>query len=390
MIPVVVTSTTPQNTLQKDIDNLFDLLLSSEDLTETVEGFIPKTSPCGTLHDITKYIPLWVVYEKQDIESTGEKAISVFDFLQKYYDWLYCDTEEGAQYTLSEKLLDLIDVETTKTKFYENFAFTYADGFDVNLLEKNGGTVSNENFIKFIKSIRKNVHQRKTTINAIKYFFVSLFGIQNPNDIEVYEPKRNILRLNGGAFPNDKFKFRNPGVTGEYNDRFDLAGSYLNGSRMQDSDWIQDYSYLLKVGRTADIYRETYSNMMHPAGIRVVFEKTINDYQGPQNPDITQTLSEIPQIGNYGPYQFGVTYSAGISYVAGVTLYGLSSCVGCTSGYGWSAAPSGVATHFFPKWSGSIIQSNFFFINIQDLFNIYYSEGFTSPNQGLTCGNCSP
>lgn len=387
-IPVVVTNV-QQNVLKRDIDTLFETLKSTEDLQETLDGFIPKSASCNTLHDITKYIPLWVVYEKQELESQGQTPISIFDFLQKYYDWLYCDTDEGAQYTLSEKLLDLIDVETTKSKFYESFAFAYANGFNTSILDINGGNVSTENFIKFIKSIRKNLHQRKTTISAIRYFFVSLFGIENPADVEIYEPKRNMLRLNGGAFLSDKFKFRNEGTTGDYNDRYDLAGSYLNGSRMQDSDWIQEYSYLLKIGKTADIYREMYLDMLHPAGMRVVFEKTINDYEGPQNPDITQTLSESPLIGNYGPYQIGVTYNSGISYIGGITLYGLPQCTGCTTGYGWDdGATYGVVTHFFPNWTNEITESNFLFINIGDLFDIYYQEGFTSPNSGLTCGAC--
>ena len=40
---------------------------------------------------------------------TKANAISVFDFIQKYYDWLYCDSQDGAQYMLSENLLNLID-----------------------------------------------------------------------------------------------------------------------------------------------------------------------------------------------------------------------------------------------------------------------------------------
>ena len=42
-----------------------------------------NSSYCGTNFDITKYIPLWVVYEKQERIDNGESnPVSIFDFLQ--------------------------------------------------------------------------------------------------------------------------------------------------------------------------------------------------------------------------------------------------------------------------------------------------------------------
>jgi hypothetical protein len=381
--PIVTTLST--TSLKSQLDNFFQKIESSEDLLEDLlgTGFVPNDAGCSSLHDITKYIPLWVVYEKQELENGSSTQISIFDFLQKYYDWLYCDNSSGSQYYLSSNLLDLIDIEKTKTNFYEKFAKNYADGFDVKLIQGTNPAVTNESFISFIKNIRKNIHQRKTTIEAIKYFFLVLFAI---DDVTIYEPKRDILRLNGGAFSNENFSFINEGETGDYEERSDLAGSYLNHSRMQDSNWIQEYSYLLKAGYTAELYRETYLNMLHPAGLNVFLEKTIEDYQGPENPDVIQTVSEIPLLENYAPYEFSTNYTTAISSFNGITLYGLTFCSGCTLKFD----PFESATHVFPKWAGSIDQSitNFWGINIDAMFGFFYEQGATSPNYGLTCGNC--
>jgi hypothetical protein len=360
---------------QSQIDNFFDLVNSEIDI---------NTDTCNTVFDISKYVPLWVVFEKQKMESEGQNPVTIFDFLQKYYDWLYCDESDGARYTLSQNLLDLIDIEKTKEVYYKSFISIYLDGFDSNLLKINGGQIETESFIQFVKDVRKNLYQKKTTLESVKYFFNKLFSI-SPDDIQIYYPKQLVLRLNGGRFYNDSFKFK--GGTGSYESRNDLAGSYLNGSRMQDSDWIQDFSYLMKVGLTADIYRDTYLNMMHPAGLKVVFENTITDYQGPGDGDIVFTVCESPLIGNYFPYGLTTSYTTQIGTGPdGVTpLYGLTACVGCADPYDKEFE---MPTHVYPNWTGEITASRFFDINITDMFQLCYVQGFTSPNYGLTCGGC--
>ena len=91
---------------------------------------------CGTNFDISRYIPLWVVYEKQERISNGETTpISIFDFLQKYYNWLYCDLEGGGQYDLSQALIDLIDIEKTKREYYKRFLFSFVPGVEETVLD---------------------------------------------------------------------------------------------------------------------------------------------------------------------------------------------------------------------------------------------------------------
>ena len=364
--------------LASQLDAFFDLL-EGENILNNVNDSCPR------IYDITKYIPLWVVHEKKRLEDEqGQSVVTIFEFLQKYYDWLYCDTENGANYGLTQKLLDLIDIETTRKEFYGRFIDTYANGFDKRLLRSDPdaiGRLEDEDLVKFIKNISKNLYHRKTTIDGIRYFFKSLFPTVDEADLYIYYPKVNLLRLNGGKFNTESFTFK--GITGSYESTNDLAGSYLNGSRLQDSNWFQDYSYLLK---GASDYENVYTNMMHPAGLRVIFEKTIEEYPGPGAPDENFLFCERPILGNYASYRLGVTYNTqiGVGTYSGTTyaLYGITYCQNC----GVTAPFDNYPAHVFPNWAENIIQFRFNEINIFDFFNMCYTSGFTSPNAGLTCG----
>jgi len=362
------------SSLASQIDAFFDSLVEND-------GF---DISCSSFLSIAKNTPLWIVHEKYKKEQEGEVVLSIFDFLQKYYDWLYCDESEGAQYFLSRKLLELIDIETTRSEYYKRFVTTYATGLEDALYDKQLNEA--EKLKKFIKNISKNLYHKKTTVEGIKYFFRILFPEFKEADFYVYYPKQNLMRLNGGKFANSKFKFRD--ATGSYDDTNHLGGGYLNGSVMQDSDWFQDYSYLLKTGLPLNDYQVSYKNMMHPAGLKVIFEKTIEDYPGVGNTEIESLICERPILGNYSSYQLGVTYDTqiGVASYAGATysLYGLTYCNNCDL-----AAPWGITypSHVFPNWSGSIIGYRFDDINILDFFNMCFIQGFTSPNAGLTCAD---
>jgi hypothetical protein len=361
--------------LASQLDAFFDILSENG-------GFDVS---CPSFLSIAKNTPLWIVHEKHNKQQEGEVVLTIFDFLQKYYDWLYCDETEGAQYFLSKKLLDLIDIETTRQEYYKRFVTAYASGAED--LVKLGQPLSNsETLIKFIKNISKNLYHKKTTIEGIKYFFKILFPEFQESDFYIYYPKQNLLRLNGGKFNTDKFKFRD--AKGTYDETNHLGGGYLNGSIMQDSDWFQDYSYLLKTGIPLNDYQVSYKNMMHPAGLKVIFEKTIEEYPGVGETEIETLICERPILGNYSMYEMGTTYDTqiGIGNYAGSTysLYGLTFCENCGL-----TAPWGITypSHVFPNWSGSITGYRFDDINISDFFNMCFVQGFTSPNAGLTCAD---
>ena len=335
---------------------------------------------CVTNFDITRSIPQWVIAEKADKIAAGETGvISIFDFMQKYYDWLYCDSTDGAQYSLSSNLLDIIDIEKTREEFLSRIYSVYFNSFPYDSVSANPNILLDlQKARDFIVNIKKTLHGRKTNLEAIRYFFTKLFTVSE-EDILVYFPKKDILRLNGGMFSNEYFSFAS--ATGNY-DQTNSLGSALNISRFQDNDWFHDWSYLIFLGHTQDTsnLKDAYIQSLHPAGLRLVFGKQITDYQGPGVPDENSRICEYPMLKNYAEYSMTLAYGS-IGSIYGITLYGLSGCTGCRlAGF---TGP----THVFPSWTGAITESRFFDINILRFIELCY-EGITSPNENKTCNGC--
>ena len=372
-------------TLNSQQDTVKSKLAELATAIDQLNSLVFDNTSCGTNYSIANQIPLWVVYEKQDRINAGNSGLSIFDFIQKYYDWLYCD-ESG--YELNTNLIDFIDIEKTRTVFLERLSQIYADGFDLKGLQHNGGLITSENLIKFIKGIRRNFYHKKTTEDGIRYLFKTLFGLTD-EDVKIEVPKKNILRLNGGKFYDENFKFA--GRTGSYDLLGTLSGSYLNGSRIQDGNWIQDWSYLLSVGIVASQYKKTYLDIAHPAGLKVVFEKTLADYQGPTYDETIPFVCELPRLSNYAPYGIsfnysgvtaGITYNSGWSGIAGITFIGLTYSTGCCgSAYSGFTGP----TYLFPNWTEQTTVTNFKDLYIGTMLELCYPSELGSPNAGTSC-----
>jgi hypothetical protein len=380
------------NTILSDYDEKFpqnvqeSITQRATSDTEIDIDSITGTS-CTTNFDISRLIPTWVVREKNALEASGEtNVISVFDFLQKYYDWLYCDAEDGAQYSLSNSLLDVIDVQKTREEFLKRIYSVYFNSFPYDDVKNNQNIVFDlQNARDFIVNIRTSLHKRKTNKEAIRYFFNRLFSISE-EDIEIYFPKKDILRLNGGMFSNNQFAFIS--ATGDY-EKTNTLGSGLNISRFQDNDWFHDWSYLIFLGHTQDTkdLKDAYVQSLHPAGLRLVFGKQISDYQGPGVPDEDSRVCEYPLLKNYAPYQMGSTYPF-IGNAFGFSLFGISGCSGCLGTFKTPTATLGFTgpTHVMPTWAG--LNQPFFDINILSFIYMCYDSGMTSPNEFKTCENC--
>lgn len=378
MIPIISTQLTIEQQTSKVGYKLSTLFPSLSSLDDIFFG------SCQMKKDITSQIPLWVIFEKESLESQGFSSTNIFDFLQKYYDWLYCDVENtGSGYQIGEKLLNLVDIEKTREEFVKRLASIYANGIQPDAYSDAGGQLQIENIRNFVKNIRKNFYQKKSTVDGIRYFFRTLYNIQEEN-VKIEYPKKYLLRLNGGKFYNENFVFL--GSTGSYEETNYLSNSYLNYSKIQDGNFYQDYSYLLKVGIQSSYYKDTYKTLAHPAGLKVLFEKTLEDYDGPNDNYDSQFTCQQTFLKNYAAYKFINDYSSNILGVSGdVTYYGLSRCAGCTL-YGQFNAP----TYVFPNWNTeSVIGTNFRNIEIGHMFRLCYDAVIVSnPNAGLTCTSC--
>lgn len=312
--------------------------------------------------NIEKYIPYWIIKEKVD---RGGDTLTIFDFIQKYYDWLYCTSDDcgGSGYILENKLMDIIDIDKTKELYYKKLFFSYFGDFDENeqVKDVNGFVIDNQIVASFIKNIKPKFNERKGSIESLNLFFNKLFSVEL-SDIKISYPKEQILRLNSGAFPTQY-----SGFTGQ-------NSGTLNKYRFQDGNFFQDYSYTIHTGITLanSGYGPLYVRALHPAGLRCMIEVNIDDYainSPTQEVDVTQT----PLLKNYSPYIIiGTTYSELSS-----GIYGLTHTTGCTTTF--FAGPS--PTFVFPSWSlGMSSYTTFGGIPINKMFRLNYDINITNPN----------
>ena len=379
MLSTSLTTSAQNPTINNRLSTLFDVI-------DEVTNLVFDNNICPTRHDITKQIPIWVIYEKAERQSSSSDGLSVFDFIQKYYDWLYCDNPSGAQYELGKSFLDIIDIDKTRSTFLQRLSQIYTPGFDLDALNTNGGYVTEQKLRNFIDGVKRAFYHKKTTEDSIRYFFRTLFGVST-EDVRIEIPKKILLRLNGGKFHDDNFYFSS--TLDDYEKTGSLNSSSLNFSRMQDGNWIQDWSYLLKVGIQSSAYKKSYMDIAHPAGLKVVFEKTLEDYQGPTYDENIISICEYPKLKNYSAYGITFDYQLLVTTREGFTaftLYGLNPSTGCSSGYGSFTGPSAV----FPNWGESSEEIfNFAGMKISNMFELCYDPEIGSPNSGVTCGSYS-
>ena len=375
--------------------------------------------------DVRHLFPYWIVERSGSTTSTSH----FITFVQSYYDWLY--TKSG--YELSSNTLfhksgmgEMIDIEYSPVGFLDKFIFTYAPDLSTHTIEETE-TETSVRIRTLIRNIRSNLYQKKSNEEAYRYFFQSLFGVAG-SDIEISYPKKNIMRLNGGRFaewPAEGYS------TGYYELTRNLGGSFLNGDfKIQDSYWYQDFSYLIKAGIDVvdentglPVYYEDLNTMLHPAGLKGFFEKTVQDYIPPDDHDGGLAHGEQPTLSNYFPYRLhydvnmmgqtgtgiacigcsgstyeydgptayiGSTWASGSSSgsfggsTGGWTLGNVWSIIGGGAITGsWGETGHGSPTHYFPDWNNDIPDgSTFGGIYIGAFVYLYPSEN--SPNVGLT------
>lgn len=307
-------------------------------------------------------------------------------FVQRYYNWLYtsnpaADNGFGSGYFIeTSDIYRLIDIdkvsfvdadkdgvdddgdfiadEELRKSILQLITSQFAEGLETQLnREEESG------LIDFLKEVRNEFYIKKTNKAAIDWYFSKLYPTSNFRAI-VTEPKTEILRLDGGR----------PPFSQAINDILLDSKIRLGSKVLQDSEWYQDYSYLLKIERTdidtpIDINEELYLNAAHPAGIKVIFNVTNEDYIPPDDFDGEFGQREITKIGNYNPYR----------------VNDFDSVTGSTSGCGMTlaAGDNPLPSFAHPGWSENIpVGAAFGNINIGTFF--FLSPAENSPNAGLS------
>ena len=311
----------------------------------------------------------------------------------EYYDWVYTSNttnSQGSGYFLTSedvyRLLDINSIAKTSTDdrdfIYDKklrkdnlslIASQYAEGLETYWNDPSN-PITEDQLIQFISGIRENFYQKKTNKAALDYYFRTLFEVVGASVI-VDEPKKYILRTDGGI----------PEFAPNASGNLLISDQPLGQAVFQDSYWYQDYSYLLSVSTALgeavgldltydldEVEQEIYSELAHPAGIKVFFNTTNDDYIPPPDFDGEFGARETTILGHYLPYrlfdQTGLTYTAG--------------CTFDLDGDGTS-----LTTHAHPGWSNDIpvegsAAAAFGNINIGSFFFLAPAEN--SPNTSYT------
>jgi hypothetical protein len=340
---------------------------------------------CYNNFDITHIIPKWILERDSDLPA------NFVDLAVNYYNWLYCKNAPGGSgyYTDLEDFQSLYALDDTEIIFLKKIALAYVAGFPEEKIENRGNIAQDEErFRNFVRNIRTEFYHRKGNENSYRYFFKTLYGVTgfgaSGSDIGIDYPKKYIMRLNGGRFSG--LGSLENGSTGSYEEISSLGGSYLNRSVLRDGWWYQDYSYLIKVGRDDDQYSDILLNVLHPAGLKPFFEKTIDDYVpiGGSTSDF-DPYSTLPVLENYFGYYMGTTVD-------------LDACIGC-SGASKTITHYGVGytynspSHKHPAWAYIVpsgVTPDFGDLNILPFLELSPQNGglTLNPNDGISaCGD---
>ena len=377
--------------LENQLVSVFEAIQASIlTAASTTASSVDNYSCCGTYLDITTQIPYWVVIEK---EEKGGEALTVFDFIQKYYDWLYCEEVcGGSDYLLENKLLDIIDIEKTKQSYRKRLYYSYFPEYrDGEQLSKGDAVVTDDTIAKFVKGIKLKFYVKKGSLESLKYFFKSLFSLEN---VQVRYPKKLILRLNAGAFFNSNFNFR--GSTYDQtleleNRENEIVGSYLNHNIIQDGSLYTDYSYIVNAGSQGVniTYQDLFKRIIHPAGLNAFLELDIDNYEPPGSTYVDEGnfCENNPLLINYYPYQLNTEYVDEDFFLrisGGVSYYGLTYTRGCTL----TGPTINKPCHFFPTWANGLTSyTKFFNIPIRQMFILCRIN--TNINTNLLIPNCT-
>ena len=316
-------------------------------------------------------------------------------FVQGYYEWLYTSNPSvlggyGSEYfTTIDDVSKLIDIEriakNPNSEGIDETGFIYQDDVRktllTNIVSQYAEGLENHphltpvfgsdetSIVDFIKDVRAEFYTKKTTKQAAQYYFSKLYP-EIDAQTEIYEPKRNIIRLDDGV----------PEISNSNLDTDD--GIYLQESAigelvLHDNCFYHDYAYLLRVKNNTDEQvfeldasaQETYKTVAHPAGIQVIFNVENDDYVPPADFEGEFGAAETTILGNYIPYRLNDT--EGLTYPSG-----------CTYDLDRDGSGDNATTFNHPGWSIEIAEGTAFRnINIGDFF--FLRELADSPNQSL-------
>lgn len=170
------------------------------------------------------------------------------DFLREYFNWMQLD--ETSPVSVINSLDKFRDVDLINENFIKYLERELAISIP--------GNLPNTDKRKLYKQVN-DIYRAKGSIPS----FEALFNLLYKDDIELYYPRVDLMKLSDGKWDANDERYLN-------------KGSFLsNYNYLQDSYYYQDYSYVIKTRKPYDQWQASVRKMLHPSGFALFGRVTI-------------------------------------------------------------------------------------------------------------------
>jgi hypothetical protein len=203
------------------------------------------------------------------------------EFLQEYFNWMQLD--ESSPVSVINNLDKYRDSDLIDENFLRYLEREVAASIP--------GNLPNTDKRKLYKQVN-DIYRAKGSIPSFEALFNLLYG----DDIELYYPRVDLMKLSDGNWNEDENRYLN-------------KGSFLSDyNYIQDSYYYQDYSYVIKTRKPYAQWEASVRKLLHPSGfalfgrVTVVSQATVKRLKSP----LIQPGSSFTSYDNVIPIRLAV------------------------------------------------------------------------------------
>ena len=231
------------------------------------------------------YFHIKNIVKSQLPEFVREQHPVFTDFMIAYYEWLSQNEGTFLKTTIGDGTIRTLDIDQTVTDFFEYFFKQYLENFPIYLvLDSVTGKKLNARTV--IKNIKK-FYSAKGTEKSYRFLFRVLYN----SEIQLYYPKKDILRLSDSKWIERKFvRIRKTNGLNE----FELKDNYI----YQKEDITDPFSRYLARAKVVEVKEFTLD------GIRIIDIEVDNiegSFQTNQNIYCTFANGETKKYAKVSP-----------------------------------------------------------------------------------------
>ena len=198
------------------------------------------------------------------------------EFMQAYFEWNQLDNNSPV--SIINKLNEYRNIDLIDEPYVKYLEKEYAISIPSNL-----PSVDKRKLYKQVNDI----YRARGTIPAFEALFNLLYG----DDIELYYPRVDLMKLSDGKWDESDSRYLNKN------------GQLSNYNYIQDSYYYQDYSYVIKTRKPYEQWQSSVRKMLHPTGfalfgkVAITSQASVKRLKSP----LSQPGSEISSYENRLP-----------------------------------------------------------------------------------------